>query len=225
MAGFHLKPIEKETTKEKVYHQIKQVVLNGQLSANEIFTEVKMAEHLNTSRTPVREALQDLIKEGLLVTVPRKGLAVRKVTKSEVEQIFFLREAIEKKVMIKVSGTITERQLDVLKAIYREQEEMMQNNDEISFINLDQKFHITLAEFAEYELVKEILLNLHNLTHLIGLQALKKENRMKEVLEEHRAIIEALQSGEADAATRCVELHLAKTNESIYTKWEDELHG
>ncbi|MGO0061251.1 GntR family transcriptional regulator [Brevibacillus fluminis] len=225
MAGFHLKPIEKETTKEKVYHQIKQVVLNGQLSANEIFTEVKMAEHLNTSRTPVREALQDLIKEGLLVTVPRKGLAVRKVTKSEVEQIFFLREAIEKKVMIKLSGTITERQLDVLKTIYREQEEMMQNNDEISFINLDQKFHITLAEFADYELVKEILLNLHNLTHLIGLQALKKENRMKEVLEEHRAIIEALQSGDADAATRCVELHLAKTNESIYTKWEDELHG
>ncbi|MET3289079.1 UNVERIFIED_CONTAM: DNA-binding GntR family transcriptional regulator [Brevibacillus sp. OAP136] len=221
MAGFHLKPIEKETTKEKVYHQIKQVVLNGQLSANEIFTEVKMAEHLNTSRTPVREALQDLLKEGLLVTVPRKGLAVRKVTKSEVEQIFFLREAIEKKVVQKLSGTITERQLDALKTIYHEQEEMMQNNDEISFINLDQKFHITLAEYADYELVKEILLNLHNLTHLIGLQALKKENRMKEVLEEHLSIIEALQSGEADAATRCVELHLAKTNESIHTKWED----
>ncbi|RNB84632.1 GntR family transcriptional regulator [Brevibacillus fluminis] len=221
MAGFHLKPIEKETTKEKVYHQIKQVVLNGQLSANEIFTEVKMAEHLNTSRTPVREALQDLLKEGLLITVPRKGLAVRKVTKSEVEQIFFLREAIEKKVVQKVSGTITERQLNVLKTIYHEQEEMMQNNDEISFINLDQKFHITLAVFADYELVKEILLNLHNLTHLIGLQALKKENRMKEVLDEHLSIIEALQSGEADAATRCVELHLAKTNESIHTKWED----
>jgi DNA-binding GntR family transcriptional regulator len=221
VTGFNLKPIERETTKEKVYQQIKHVILNGQISSNEIFTEVKMAEHLNTSRTPVREALQDLLKEGLIVTVPRKGLTVRKVTESEVEQIFFLRESIEREVVRKLSGTITERQLEYLQNICRDQEEMMKNKDEVSFINLDQKFHITLAAFAEYELVKEILLNLHNLSHLIGLRALKKQNRMKEVLEEHLSIIEALQSGEAELATQRISKHLANTNESIKTKWGD----
>lgn len=222
MSKFNLKPILKDTTtKEKVYHQIKDVILNGQISSEDIFTEVKLAEYLNTSRTPVREALQDLLKEGLIISVPRKGLTVRKVTKNEVEQIFFLRKSIEREVVHKLSVTITTEQLEYLQEICRAQEEAMKNNDEVSFINLDQKFHVSLTEFAEYELIRQILLNLHNLSHLIGLQALKKKNRMNEVLEEHLAIIATLKNGDADAAMSRIAEHLAATYESIQMKWSD----
>ncbi|GAA4865552.1 GntR family transcriptional regulator [Paenibacillus vulneris] len=216
---FNLKPIDKPTTtKERAYNEIKHVILSGYITSEEIFTEVKLAELLNTSRTPVREALADLIKEGLIVSIPRKGMAVRKVTENEMEQIFLLRASIETKVIQKLAETITPEQLEELKAICKEQEEAMSNNDDIAFIKLDQTFHITLTRFVEYELIEQMLLNLHNLSQLIGLRAIKKINRMKEVLEEHLDIISAIERKDAEQSAEMMARHLNKTKESVILK-------
>lgn len=221
MNRFNLNPIIKEeTTKERVYKEIKGAILTGRISADEIFTEVKLAETLNTSRTPVRESLQDLLKEGLIVSIPRKGLAVRKVTKIEMEQIFLLRKSIESEVIQKLAEKIAEDQLQVLSQICEEQEEAMNSGDEVSFISLDQEFHLTLTKFANYELIQQILLNLHNLCILIGLQAVKKKNRMNEVLLEHRAIIQALSEKNPDKSAETIIDHLAKTKSSL-RGWEE----
>ncbi|MBE1444124.1 GntR family transcriptional regulator [Paenibacillus sp. OAS669] len=216
---FNLKPIDKPTTtKERAYNEIKHVILSGYITSEEIFTEVKLAELLNTSRTPVREALADLIKEGLIVSIPRKGMAVRKVTENEMEQIFLLRASIETKVIQKLAETITPEQLEELKAICKEQEEAMLNNDDIAFIKLDQTFHITLTRFVEYELIEQMLLNLHNLSQLIGLRAIRKINRMKEVLEEHLDIISAIERKDAEQSAEMMARHLNKTKESVILK-------
>lgn len=221
MNGIKLNPIIKEeTTKERVYKEIKGAILSGRISPDEIFTEVKLAETLNTSRTPVRESLQDLLKEGLIIAIPRKGLAVRKVTPIEVEQIFLLRKSIESESIQKLIDRITSEQMQVLEQIYRQQEEAMNDGDEVSFITLDQEFHLMLTRFANYELIEHILLNLHNLCTLIGLQAVKKKNRMNEVLAEHRKIIDALGNKEPAKAAEAIIDHLAKTRGSL-GGWED----
>lgn len=215
MPSFNLKPIDKQiTTKERAYNEIKDVILNGYISSEEIFTEVKLAELLNTSRTPVREALQDLLKEGLIVTIPRKGMAVRNVTESEAEQIFLLRTTIEGEVIKKLTETITPEQLEQLRQIYQNQQEAMEKDDEISFISLDQTFHITLTRFADYHLIEQVLLNLHNLSQLIGLRAIKKRNRMREVLSEHEYIILCMEKKNSDLAAKAMIHHLSKTKES-----------
>ncbi|MGG3883231.1 GntR family transcriptional regulator [Brevibacillus panacihumi] len=221
MNRFNLNPIIKEeTTKERVYKEIKSAILTGRILADEIFTEVKLAETLNTSRTPVRESLQDLLKEGLIISIPRKGLKVRKVTKNEMEQIFLLRKSIESEVIQKLASTITQQQIEMLKEICAEQEEAMNNGDEVTFISLDQEFHLTLTRLANYELVEQILVNLHNLSTLIGLQAVKKKNRMNEVLQEHRTIIQALSDKNALQAAASIIDHLANTKSSL-RGWEE----
>jgi DNA-binding GntR family transcriptional regulator len=213
---FNLKPIDKlSTTKERAYKEIKHVILNGYISSDEIFTEVKLAELLNTSRTPVREALQELIKEGLIVSIPRKGMIVRKVSESEMEQIFLLRTTIETNVIEKLSGSITVEQLKQLKHICKQQEEAMLNNDDIAFIKLDQTFHLVLTKFANYELIEQVLLNLHNLSQLIGLRAIKKSDRMKEVLDEHLSIISSIEQRDSVQSVVAMTNHLNKTKESL----------
>ncbi|KIL41983.1 hypothetical protein SD70_03740 [Gordoniibacillus kamchatkensis] len=213
---FNLKPIDKpSTTKERAYNEIKHVILSGYISSDQIFTEVKLAELLNTSRTPVREALQDLLKEGLIVSVPRKGMAVRKVTESEVEQIFLLRTTIETNVIQRLAETIEAKQLAELKQICRLQEEEMLRNDDIAFIKLDQEFHMALTRIAGYELIEQVLLNLHNLSQLIGLRAIKKSNRMKEVLEEHLDIISCIERKNSLEAAIAMANHLNKTKLSL----------
>lgn len=216
MKKYNLQPIDKTTTtKDKAYSEIKNVILNGYISSEEIFTEVKLAESLNTSRTPVREALRELIKEGLIIVIPRKGMSIRKVTESEMNQIFLLRSTIESEVIKKLTEDLTLNQIEMLRNICFEQQEAMLADDELQFIHFDQKFHITLAKFANYTLIEQILLNLHNLSQLIGLKAIKKSNRMKEVLEEHLKIIAHMENKQKDLAVRSMNEHLKNTKESL----------
>ncbi|MBE1442347.1 MULTISPECIES: GntR family transcriptional regulator [unclassified Paenibacillus] len=213
---FNMNPIVKPTTtKERVYNEIKKVILNGYISSKEVFTEVQLADSLNTSRTPVREALLDLMKEGLITSIPRKGMSIRKVTDKEIEQIFIVRASIESEVMKKLAETITEQQLKQLKISCDQQEKAMRDNDEVTFIHLDQQFHSTLIHLAGFELIEQILLSFHNLSQLIGLKAIKRNNRMQEVLQEHRKILSTLEQRNAEAAVQTMVEHLQRTKQSI----------
>ncbi|WP_051620897.1 GntR family transcriptional regulator [Paenibacillus sp. UNC451MF] len=213
---FNMNPIVKHTTtKERAYNEIKKVILNGYISSKEIFTEVQLADSLNTSRTPVREALLDLMKEGLITSIPRKGMTIRTVTESEIEQIFLVRTSVESEVIKSLAETITEQQLEQLKRSCKQQEKAMFENDDVRFIHLDQQFHSTLIHFAGFELIEQTLLNFHNLSQLIGLKAVKKSNRMQEVLMEHLKIISTLEQRKPDSAVLTMIEHLQRTKESI----------
>ncbi|WP_285767775.1 GntR family transcriptional regulator [Peribacillus sp. SI8-4] len=217
MAGIQLKPIERErTTQDKVYQQIKKAILFGGITSDEIVTEVQLAERLTTSRTPVRAAIQDLVKEGLLVSIPRKGLTVRKITPGEQDEIFLLRSAIELDSVKKLTREITSPiQLNPLKLILKQQEDAWQNDDAMHFIKLDLEFHLSLTRLAKFTIMEQVLNNLHNLTQLMGLKAVSKNGRMTNVLKEHHQIIKALEEKNSELASRAVLNHLSKTKETL----------
>lgn len=217
MKGVSLKPIKKEiTTQDKVYKQIKQAILFGGISLGDIFTEIQLAETLNTSRTPVRAALQDLVKEGLLVSIPRKGVTVREITPAEQDEIFLLRRSIEAQVVKKLVEVITSPdQLKILRVIVEEQEEALQNDDAIRFIELDHEFHLSLTRLANFGIIEEVLQNLHNLTQLMGLKAIRQKGRMKNVVKEHSEIIDALEQRNAELASAVILSHLDNTKDTL----------
>ncbi|MEH7548819.1 MULTISPECIES: GntR family transcriptional regulator [Bacillaceae] len=217
MEGVNLKPIKKEnTTQDKVYKQIQKAILFGGISSDEIFTEVQLAEMLNTSRTPVRAALQDLVKEGLLVSIPRKGVTVRRITQDEQDEIFLLRSSIEVQVVKKLTEVITSPdQLKILRLIVKEQQEAKENEDAIKFIELDHEFHLSLTRLANFSIIEEVLQNLHNLTQLMGLKAVSKHGRMKNVIKEHIEIIEALETRNAELASAVILNHLDNTKDTL----------
>lgn len=212
-----LKPIKKEiTTQDKVYKQIKKAILFGGISQDEIFTEVQLAETLNTSRTPVRAALQDLVKEGLLVSIPRKGVTVRKITQEEQDEIFLLRSSIEVQVVKKLTEVITSPdQLKILRLIVEQQQEALENEDAIRFIELDHEFHLSLTRLANYSIMEEVLQNLHNLTQLMGLKAIRKQGRMKNVIKEHSEIIQSLETRNSELVSAVILNHLDNTKDTL----------
>ncbi|MFS0576829.1 GntR family transcriptional regulator [Sporosarcina sp. 179-K 3D1 HS] len=214
--NLNISPIERvKTTKEVVYEQIKTAIFNGDVKKDELLTETMLAQSLNTSRTPVREAVGDLLKEGLLVSVPRKGLKVREITPSEKEQIIYLRRTIEKEGIRRLLPNITAAQISYLKDIVEKQKESMEENDRIKFIEMDQKFHRKIIYFSEQHLLADILLNIYDLSRLIGHQALGKSGRMEEVVEEHLQIINALENKDMALAQQYMTDHLLKTSDSI----------
>ncbi|SHE69203.1 transcriptional regulator, GntR family [Seinonella peptonophila] len=217
MSDLNLQPIEKEeTTKERAYKRVKEAILSGKLSYESLFTEVGMAKTLQISRTPVREALQELQKEGLIIAVPRKGLMVKRVSQHEVEEVFLLRHSIECEVISRLAKQLSHEQLTTLEQICHEQEDAMEKKDGGRFISLDQIFHITLTRLGSYQLVEQVLVNLHDLSQLIGLQAVKREQRMGEVITEHRLIIQALAAQDQTKAVAMMSNHLLKTKEALH---------
>ncbi len=209
--------IRQETVREKVYRLLKEAILTGKLLPGQYYTEIQIAETLEISRTPVREAVNDLINDKLLVAVPRRGVKVREFSETEVEQVFMLRRVIEGEVLNKVVKTITNDCLIQLKRILQEQKEAVEEQNRIQFIQLDQRFHNRLMEIAGYKLVQEMVNYLHNITRLIGHQAILVDGRMDEVIKEHQEIVKAIEEKDYIRSKEKMIVHL-KNTEMSYRK-------
>lgn len=190
----NIEPVNKvRTTKEIVYLQLKESIFKNDIPHDMILTETLLAETLNTSRTPVREAVADLVKEGLLQLIPRKGIKVREITESEKEQIIFLRTVIELEGYKNICEKLDEKIIADFYDLIEQQKQCVEDKNPIVFIELDQQFHFKPIRIAELFFLEEVLLNMYDLTRLIGHKALYKEGRMAEVIEEHTAIVKALE--------------------------------
>jgi|SRR5699024_523587 len=208
------KSIKKETVFEIAYRELKSAILSNELDYNQYYTEADFAQVLGISRTPVREAVQALVYDRLLEAVPRKGLIVRSFSESEISQIFLLRKAIEKEILMVYMKAVTKKQIETLKQILSDQKETIPNQDRDSFIQLDQKFHIQIIHDTNYHLVEEFFMRLHDLTVLIGHQVIRKKGRMNEVIAEHEAIIHAMEKRDVDAVQNQMLKHLDNTMKS-----------
>ncbi|WP_174614706.1 GntR family transcriptional regulator [Virgibacillus ihumii] len=206
---------KRETTREIVYKELKTAILDGEIEKDEVFTETQLSNLFNTSRTPIREAISDLLNDGLIISIPRKGLQVRKIDEDEKEQIFFLRLFIEQEGIKKLSSIITKDQVNYLQKIVEKQKQAMVENNKIEFIDMDQEFHIGILQFANQHLFKQILQDLYNLTRLIGLKALVKKGRMEEVVSEHNEILIAMEEDNPSMACELIIEHLNITKQSL----------
>ena len=103
-------PIKLATIKEQVYEIIKDKILSGELKSGDWLQESKLAESLNVSRSPVREALKELVGEGLLENIPNKGVFVKTLSIKDIYNIFEFREVMEK-YAIMIIFTIKIRQI------------------------------------------------------------------------------------------------------------------
>jgi DNA-binding GntR family transcriptional regulator len=93
MARFTIK--DNETIRKKVYHHIREKILNGEITPGERLIETRLAQDIGTSRTPVREALHSLELEKLIKSIPRVGYVVEGMNAQELEQICEIRSVIE----------------------------------------------------------------------------------------------------------------------------------
>lgn len=216
MDNLNFKPIVKEgTARQKVYSQIKNSILNGDIDSKMYFTEVQLSKSFQISRTPIRAALQDLMKEGIITSKPGKGLKVRELSVEEQEEIFLLRASVEKIVLKKLAKEFSSEDHVRLTNIINKQKQALLNEDKVEFINLDQAFHLTLTKLANYHFISEVLYDLHNLTQLMGLKAVNRKGRMQEVIEEHTQILKALEQNDSKMACSLMLQHLDNTKKTL----------
>ena len=109
--------MQKETLKERVYRGIYEAVTNGEYRPNDILTENQMIEKFGVSKSPVREALVELCKDGVLINIPRMGHQVRAVTLKEIMDILEFRVDVEVGGLRKSFPVLTRENINMLRMI------------------------------------------------------------------------------------------------------------
>ncbi|WP_166626443.1 GntR family transcriptional regulator [Jeotgalicoccus sp. S0W5] len=215
MNDFKIKGIKHKTLKDTIYTTLKDIILNDGFPSDDYINEQSLATQLDVSRTPLREAMYDLINEDLIEFRPRKGYRLKQHTQEEVKQIFLLRATIEKGIKDPLFDNVEDTDIQKLKNIIEKQNRAMEEKNSYHFMQLDKEFHRTMFMIAKYNIFLKSYDVFHNLTILIGSKAITKQGRMKHVIQEHIEIVKTIESkSKADFGEK-IERHLSMTLKAL----------
>lgn len=186
-------------------------ILRELLPAGTPLAEAELAEAMGVSRTPVRQALQALLQEGLVEIGRKRQLFVRAFSAAERREAMLLRQALERLAITEAAGVIELSEIDELRLVLMRQRRAADRGDVDEFIELDDVFHIGIARRARLPLLERFLGQLRASIRLMGLRAVTQEGRLSEVLDEHEAILTALEARDAPTALEALDRHLANT--------------
>ncbi len=203
------------TIKDQVYEVLKENILNGTLQPGERIQEVKIAKNLNVSRSPVRNAINKLVGEGLLESIPNKCVCVRQITDREIIESYEFRLIIEKfaveRLCTIITPEITRKLQEIRKQFIQTAKFKYMNN----YLKVDAEFHEYIVSVCGNHVITEALDKVSMMISPFRVLALSKENRFYESVEEHTQIIDALLAHDAAQAVSACAVHLTLAKEEI----------
>lgn len=195
------------------YLRLRHAIRDGTLVHNVLYSVNDVAETLEMSRTPVREALIELTREGLVEVVSQRGFRLQELTDSQRAEVFDLRSVIESRIAERLAACATEDHINQLRALIDQQEGIASNAEQ--FLAVDEEFHLLMPRLLGLERFHHLLTELRGAMWLIGSTALGVPERIPAVLAEHRAIVDAIAAHDPAAAANAVRLHLDQTAAAV----------
>lgn len=200
-----MQPIENVPLRVQVADRLRSAILSGRLKPGTGLVETALAEQMNVSRAPIREAIQILENDGLVETIAYKGKRVKPLTAREVEETYSLREVFE--VMAVQRILVNGASLDTLRAHCDEMTAAAAADDFTALVVADEAFHHALIRLADHDLLlaswKSLYLRIHQIMALRN----RDERNLSEVASNHPPIVQALTDGDAALAIKLISDH------------------
>lgn len=210
--------IEKHSYKNQVYDRIKEGIITGLYLQGEVLNERKLAKDLGISRTPVREALQLLNKDGWVVIERYKGALVRTFDKDYIKDILDVRRSLEILAVEKAALNAKEEDIKFLEQNLLQQENCFLDYTPAKFMKLDREFHRKTYNLSYNELLIDILDNVNDIIRFLGIQVLRVPERHKSTLKEHTNIYLAIKSKDIEEAKKYMDIHMIETAKHTLNK-------
>ncbi|HLT95670.1 MAG TPA: GntR family transcriptional regulator [Acidimicrobiia bacterium] len=199
--------IRRPTTQETVVEALQQAILTGHFKPGEHLRQDAIAEQMGVSRVPVREALNVLRAEGQLDYSPHRGYRVSRLSQEEVEEINIIREMLEGEAIRRAVEKLDEDVIDDLVVLNRQLRKAHRNNDLTTFIRLNQEFHFLIFQQAGLPRLMQMIEGLWRVANGYRSGVFGNTANRERMLEEHDALIEALEAGDAERAVVIMENH------------------
>src|SRR5438445_5776711 len=204
-------PIDsRETFKNKAYTALRNVIVSSDVyrSRTDIrLDERQLAQDFGVSRTPVREAMAQLEREGFVRSVPRRGVYVARKTKREVIEMITAWAALESMAARLITEQASDQDIAGLRRMFAtfEGDKLHAKLDEYSAVNIN--FHQTIIELSGNAVLIQLAENLFTHMHMIRRQTIGEEDRVERSIRDHMNIIQALEARDTERAEDLVRQH------------------
>ncbi len=201
--------------REVVFETLREAIINGTLKPGERMMEIQLAEQLGVSRTPVREAIRKLELEGFVVMIPRKGAYVAGISLKDIADVFEVRAAMEALAAGLAAERITAEELEEMERLLVRIGEYIEANRFEEVVEMDTLFHEALYKASRNLKLEQILQNLREQIQRFRSTSLAYPGRMREALEEHKKIVEAISERNAALAQQLAQEHIENAENSM----------
>lgn len=205
-ASAELEPIEQTPLRVQIADRLRRAIVTGKLRPGTVLVETALAEQMNVSRAPIREAIAILENDGLVETVAYKGKRVKPLTVREVEETWSLRQTFE----VMAVRRILDREADVsaLWVPCNAMQAAADAGDREALIAADEAFHRTLIELSDHHLLLQswnaLYLRIHQ---IMALRNRRDSDDLAEIAGNHPPIVRALEERETRTAVRLISDH------------------
>ncbi len=201
----------------QVTNAIRESIVTGEFEPGRKLSEVALSEHYEVSRTPIREALKQLEREGLVEIIPRVGTCVTKPTEKELEELFTVKEVMEGLAAGLLAEKGSPKEIKEIEKAVSAMEKAIQTSDHKLFVEANNMFHTAILEGADNSKLRfmlNMLLNQIPYTRYVYL-SIEVPNRLEKSLAEHQAILAAIKQGDRDGAEKAMRQHVKSSGTQL----------
>lgn len=196
---------------DRVRSLVREMIVEGDLAPDSRINEVVLAERLDVSRTPLREALTGLVAEGALTSIPRRGFFVRPLSVEEFRHIYPIRALLDPEAL-RLSGLPSEEQLSRLKRL---NEEMRLEPDIEKRVRLDDRWHLDLIANCPNPVLLDLIRQFMLRTRRYELAYYRDERNLETSIADHSRVIAAVEGGDLEAAIEALKINMTSGIEPI----------
>jgi DNA-binding GntR family transcriptional regulator len=195
--------------REQIGVSLRAALVAGEMVPGVTYSAPSLAERFGVSATPVREAMLDLISEGMIVAVPNKGFRIVETTDKDLDEMTELRRLIEVPTVGRIAKSITAEDVGRLRVVATRIMAAAAKGDLVTYIEADRQFHLELLRLSRNSRLVDLVDQLRMNTRLYGLEELAASGQLGRSSEEHLTLLDALESGDRRGAERIMAQHLS----------------
>lgn len=201
--------------REIVYEELKMQILTGAIVPGTRMMEVELAKEIGVSRTPIREAIRKLEKEGLVTIEPRRGAYASQISTQDMVEILEVRQNMEGLAAFFAASRMSDDQMTELKEVSKLYNKAVHDGDMEEMIKHDTKFHRIIVESCNNKVLVQMIEQLQELVLRFRYIYYDNFKRAENMPEEHFEILNAIETGDAEAARKAADVHIDRLKELV----------
>lgn len=206
--------MESRPIREIAYEVLKHAIITGQIPAGERIVETDYADRLHISRTPLREALRKLERDGLVEYVLRRGVVVRAFTMEDVEEIYTIRNALEMLTLPAIIAKATDEDIADLKARLHEMDAVQEAGDIETLSPMARAFHARLTSICGQNRILRVIEGQDEFIKRFSAMAIRQEDRRAQAHEEHYRLVEYIEARDLENLQTLMRKHIERSKEN-----------
>jgi DNA-binding GntR family transcriptional regulator len=199
---------DRQSLREQVAQALRDALVAGEMRPGVVYSAPVLAAQFGVSATPVREAMLDLAKEGLVEAVRNKGFRVTEMSDRDLDELTTIRQLIEVPTVTRLAGVVAAADFERLRPVAQEIVSAAERADLLTYVNADLRFHVELLALSGNAHLVAVVRDLRSRARLYGLRGLAERGILADSAREHLDLLDALVRGDAEASERIMDHHI-----------------